>query len=253
MEYGIGNLAIAPLRAEGSERSEMVSQVLFGETFIINEWQENWVNITTTYDNYTGWIGKLLFKQISEAEFNDINKSKWPVTNSAVTWAFKKPEMALLYLPFGCTLPSFGGNECAIGDDHYLVPEMDEEVEDTLIETAMQFLNTPYLWGGRTHFGIDCSGFTQAVFKLHGYQLNRDASQQVLQGEEVSLGQAKAGDLAFFKNAEGKIIHVGILLGEDEIIHASGKVKIEQVDEQGIYSPEQGKHTHQLASVRRYF
>ncbi|GAA4911523.1 C40 family peptidase [Mucilaginibacter defluvii] len=254
MEYGICNMALAPLKAEASERSEIMTQVLFGEAFEILEWQEHWVKITTAYDNYTGWIGKLLFTNLDEADYNHIKQTPPAITNSAVTWAFKKPEMALLYLPFGSSLPFLEGDECRVGDDYYAVPEVDEELEDTLIETAMQFLNAPYLWGGRTHFGIDCSGLTQAVFKLHGIKIDRDASQQALQGELVTrIEDAKEGDLAFFANAEGRITHVGILLGDGNIIHASGRVKIEQIDEKGIYSEEQGKYTHQLALIKRYF
>ncbi|RYD84245.1 MAG: NlpC/P60 family protein, partial [Sphingobacteriales bacterium] len=122
-----------------------------------------------------------------------------------------------------------------------------------LIETATQFLNAPYLWGGRTHFGIDCSGLTQAVFKLHAIKILRDASQQAQQGEPVeNIADAQAGDLAFFENKDGRITHVGIMLDNETIIHASGKVKINRIDEWGIYSDELQRYTHKLSWIKRF-
>ncbi|MFI5159591.1 MAG: C40 family peptidase, partial [Sphingobacteriales bacterium] len=102
-------------------------------------------------------------------------------------------------------------------------------------------------------FGIDCSGFVQAVFKLHGTKLKRDASQQAEQGSLIeSLEEARLGDLAFFKNADGRVVHVGIMLNNKQIIHASGKVKIDSIDEDGIYSEELKRHTHTLHSIKRH-
>ena len=124
---------------------------------------------------------------------------------------------------------------------------------DALIVTALFFQNAPYLWGGRTLFGIDCSGFSQIVFKLNGIKLNRDAWQQAEQGAVVDfLPEAKSGDLAFFDNAEGRIIHVGIMLGTNKIIHASGKVRVDTIDNQGIYNAEMGRYTHKLRIIKRF-
>ncbi|RYZ91787.1 MAG: hydrolase Nlp/P60, partial [Sphingobacteriaceae bacterium] len=238
MEYGICNLAIAPLRAEPNERSEQTTQVLFGEAFEILEWQEHWVKITTAYDNYTGWIGRMLFELTDKQTYDDVKQVPPAITNSAVAWAFKKSDMSLLYLPFGSSLPYLQGTECRINDEIYLVPEVDgEEERESITETAMQFMNAPYLWGGRTHFGIDCSGLTQAVLKWHGIKIDRDASQQARQGVLIdNLDDAQEGDLAFFENKDGKITHVGIMLDNENVIHASGKVKINRIDKEGIYS-----------------
>ncbi|RYY34253.1 MAG: hydrolase Nlp/P60 [Sphingobacteriaceae bacterium] len=252
MEYGICNLALIPLRAEGDERSEQVSQILFGETFEILEWQEHWVNINTSYDNYTGWIARLQFELIAAAEYQELQNTPVLLTNSATSWVFRKLDMGLLYLPFGSLLPFVEDNECRVGAQTYIITENDEP-DESITETAMQFMNAPYLWGGRTHFGIDCSGLTQAVYRQHDIKIDRDASQQVKQGKLIeSLDDAQPGDLAFFENKEGKITHVGIMLDDGQIIHASGKVKIDSIDEHGIYSEEQQRHTHRFNCLRRY-
>jgi cell wall-associated NlpC family hydrolase len=124
--------------------------------------------------------------------------------------------------------------------------------KDNLVKTAYQYLNSPYLWGGKTPFGIDCSGFTQMVYKLNGYKLLRDASQQSTQGEVLSfIEESEPGDLAFFDNEEGKIIHVGIMLENNYIIHASGKVRIDRLDHLGIYNAEINRHTHRLRVIKK--
>ncbi len=117
---------------------------------------------------------------------------------------------------------------------------------------AMSFLNMPYLWGGRSPAGIDCSGFTNIVYKLAGIRLRRDAWQQSEQGILINfIDEARPGDLAFFQNEEGKIIHVGIILQQQKIIHASGRVRIDTIDHYGIYDEELKKYTHQLRLIRR--
>jgi len=251
MEYGICNLSIIPLRAEADDRSEQVSQVLFGETFEITEWKENWVKITTSYDNYTGWIGRLQFTMLGHLAFKKIKQTPPPLTHRAVTQAWKITNNSVLYLPMGSSLSFLEGTTCHIGDDRFeIIGEIGET--ENIVVTAISFLNTPYLWGGRSHFGVDCSGFTQAVFKLQGTHLLRDASQQVNQGFTVnSLKETKLGDLAFFDNTEGKVVHVGILLNNEKIIHASGKVKIDTVDEKGIYSEDLKRYTHKLRAIKR--
>jgi cell wall-associated NlpC family hydrolase len=121
-----------------------------------------------------------------------------------------------------------------------------------LINTAYMYLNAPYLWGGKSVFGIDCSGFTQMVYKLNGYKLLRDAAQQASQGEVLSfIEESEPGDLAFFDNEEGKIIHVGIMLENNYIIHASGKVRIDRLDHLGIYNAELNRHTHRLRVIKK--
>ena len=251
MEYGICNLSIIPLRAEASERSEQVSQVLFGEIFEITEWKEGWVKIITANDGYPGWIGRLQFVMLAHLDYKSFKQTPPSITYRPVTQAWKIANNSILYLPIGSSLSFLDGNTCHIGTEQFeIIGEKGES--ENLVVTATSFINTPYLWGGRTHFGIDCSGFTQAVFKLQGINLLRDASMQAEQGYAINtLNEVKLGDLAFFDNAEGKITHVGIVLNHDKIIHASGKVKIDSIDEKGIYSEESKRYTHKLRSIKR--
>jgi hypothetical protein len=249
MEYGICNLALIPLRAEPRHQSEIVSQLLFGETFELLERTENWVRVVTTFDGYQGWISDLQFTMIDGYE---LLTGKPPVlTNTVITEATKQSDGSKVYIPFGSSLPFFEGGKFTIGDDVYSV-EIKEHHAD-IIAIARCFLNVPYLWGGRTHAGIDCSGYVQALMRTQGINLMRDAWQQAGQGTVVDFLQAaKPGDLAFFDNAEGRIVHVGMMLGDDRIIHASGRVKIDRIDSQGIYADELKRYTHQLRIIKRY-
>lgn len=252
MQYGISTLSIIPLRAEASERSEMVSQLLFGETYQITEWQEKWVKVITAYDEYEGWISRVQVTILNEDDYLTLQEIDPLLTVEPVTIANKQTDNSLLLLPAGSTLPFYENGSSWINNEVFGVNAIGQPGND-LVATAKTYLNTPYLWGGRSHFGIDCSGFTQTVFKQHGIKIKRDASQQAEQGTVVDfLPAAQPGDLAFFDNAEGRIVHVGIMLDSEHIIHASGRVKIDKIDGQGIYSEELNKHTHQLRIVKRY-
>ena len=253
MEYGICNLAVIPLRAEPSERSEQVSQLLFGEVFEITEWQNNWVKIIAEADGYIGWIGRLQFAMLGHVAYKNIRNHPSKLTYQPVTQAWKMSDNSVVYLPAGSSLAFLEGTSCRIGHERFEIIGKIGEPED-IAATAKAFLNSPYLWGGRTHFGIDCSGFTQMVYKLKGLRIKRDASMQVKEGIKVdSIKEARLGDLAFFDNSEGRVTHVCIILNNEHIIHASGKVKIDTINEDGIYSREQKKYTHNLCGIRRFF
>lgn len=251
MEYGICNLAIVPLRAEAKHRSELVSQLLFGETYEVMERDENWVRIITTFDGYEGWISHLQFAAIDGDVYKQLYQSIPVLTRAVITAARKETDNSVLYLPFGSSLPFYDGIKCSVGDEDYRVESAGDL--NTFLEITYSFLNVSYLWGGRTHYGIDCSGFVQAVLRTQGVRLKRDASQQAKQGEVVDfLQEARFGDLAFFDNADDRITHVGIMLDNETIIHASGKVKIDRIDNQGIYSVDQKKYTHKLRIIKRF-
>jgi hypothetical protein len=253
MEYGICNLAVIPMRAEPNERSEQVSQVLFGESFEILEWKENWVQILTAHDGYKGWIGRLQFVMLGHIAYQQLQQNPPNLTYRPITQAWKIKDNSVLYLPVGSSLSFLKGTTCYIENEKFeIIGQIGDNEKIDLV--AKSFINSPYLWGGRTHFGIDCSGFTQVVFRLNGIQLKRDASLQAEQGALVdSLSKVQVGDLAFFNNAEGKITHVGLLLNKEHIIHASGRVKIDTIDEKGIYSEELKRYTHNLHSIKRIF
>lgn len=250
--FGICNLAIIPLRLEPSDRSEIVSQVLFGEHFEVLEELKQWRRIRLHYDDYEGWVDSKQFQIISEAAYNTLSKEPI-VLNADLIDYISAPNNTLLPIPLGASLSFL--NHSDINTTHFeFEGSKTSGIQDKskLINTAFMYLNAPYLWGGKTPFGIDCSGFTQMVYKLNGYHLLRDASQQATQGEALSfIEESEPGDLAFFDNEEGNIIHVGIIMENNYIIHASGKVRIDRLDHLGIFNPETQKHTHKLRVIKK--
>lgn len=239
------------MRAEPSERSEMVSQLLFGEIYEITGRTEKWLQITTLYDSYSGWIN---FTQVTDLDEEEHGKYAdiTVLSNKVISALVKHSDGTLVYIPFGSSLPGLRDGKALLGGELYDVSNLQTENTD-IIATAQSFLNAPYLWGGRTHMGVDCSGFVQAIFRQYGINLKRDAYLQAEQGTVVDfLPEAKAGDVAFFDNEDGKIVHVGIMLNNEQIIHASGRVKIERIDGQGIYSEEFNRYTHKLRIIKRY-
>jgi len=255
MDFGINILSIIPVRAKPDDRSEMVSQVLFGETMTRLETYKNWYYIRLVNDNYEGWIDFKQFCKLDEGEFNRINNTVAAITTDLVQLVKNTHKSYVFPLLIGSSLPAFEGSSFKIGN---VVYEFNGDIADLVIsqkklcEYAMLYLRTPYMWGGRSPFGIDCSGFVQMTYKLNGVCLPRDASQQAMQGETINLAEeAEPGDLAFFDNAEGKIIHTGMLLNSNKIIHASGEVRIDNFDHQGIFNRELNKYTYNLRIIKR--
>lgn len=257
MQYAINLNALLPVRADASERSEMVTQLLFGESCEILEKGELFFKIKNQSDSYIGWVDKKMIHPISEGEFVKLKeKTKFKVLSPAAD-VFCMNDKTIYRLPMGSTLPFYDidSSKFGIGDITFqihpdFVTFVDSGNKDGIIPYAKAFLNTPYLWGGKSIMGIDCSGFVQVVFSLNGYTLPRDASQQVVTGSEILFEDAIAGDLFFFEKA-GKITHVGIYLGSGHIIHASGKVRIDNVDAHGIYTNENTEYTHKFSTIRR--
>lgn len=250
--FGICNLANIPLRFEPSDRSELVSQVLFGEHFQILEQNQNWSKIKLAYDDYEGWIDNKQFKSITQEQFDLLSKDNI-ILNADLIEYITSYDNLLMPIPLGASL-SFLNYE-SINTENLSFEGMKTsgiKPKENILESAFMYLNAPYLWGGKTPFGIDCSGFTQMVYKLNGYKLLRDASQQATQGTALSfIEESEPGDLAFFDNDEGNIVHVGIIMENNYIIHASGKVRIDRLDHLGIYNAETNRHTHKLRVIKK--
>jgi hypothetical protein len=250
--FGICNLAIIPLRAEASDKSEIVSQILFGEHFEILEQLKQWSRIKMQYDDYEGWIDTKQFQEITESNFKQLSTDAI-ILNADLIEYITAPSNLLIPIPLGSSLSFLNYSEINTANfDFEGAKTSGIKPKKLLLNSAFMYLNAPYLWGGKTPFGIDCSGFTQMVYKLNGYKLLRDASQQALQGEALSfIEESEPGDLAFFDNDEGNIIHVGIIMENNYIIHASGKVRIDRLDHLGIYNAESNKHTHKLRVIKK--
>lgn len=250
--FGICNLGIVPVRSEASDKSEMVSQLLFGETFKIIETCPKWVKIQAFYDAYEGWIDQKQYQEITETQYQSLAEADLVLNGDLIDF-ISYDTTQLMPIPLGSALNFLDNNEINIPNFQFDgKKECGIKTKENLLKTAYLYLNAPYLWGGKTPFGIDCSGFTQMVYKLNGYKLFRDASQQAIQGEALSfIEESEPGDLAFFDNEDGNIIHVGIMMENNYIIHASGKVRIDRIDHLGIYNVDTGRHTHKLRVIKK--
>ena len=237
MEYGICNLAVIPVRKEGSHTSEMVSQLLYNELYKVLDEKPGWYLIQTEDDHYEGWIQGIQHHAIGDEEFQTLSQKKRFVVDQPVL-EHQGRQLSIgtmLYEPVAGTMT---------------IPEGFSPT--LMLDFAQKMLNAPYLWGGRSILGIDCSGFVQLCARAAGKTLPRDASQQVQEGELVYfLPEIQPGDLAFFGNEEGKIIHVGMMLDTERIIHASGQVRIDYLDQSGIFNKERNEHTHRLQVIKR--
>ncbi|MFV0531168.1 MAG: NlpC/P60 family protein [Flavobacteriales bacterium] len=253
MTHGIINLSVVPIRSEASDKAEMVTQGLFGELFIILEIHKPWIRVKMFDDSYEGWLDYKQFLPLSEEDFIQYKQSSNYFLKEYITFAFNKNKIPVT-LPLGVRLPFYKNNQFQLGEIYQIEAEIISEIQpkSQITKLSHLYLNTPYLWGGKTIFGIDCSGFTQQVYKMCGTSIPRDAFQQAELGTPLSfIEEAEPGDLAFFDNEEGCITHVGIILSENRIIHAHGKVRIDHLDHSGIFNTELKKHTHKLRVIKR--
>lgn len=270
--FGICNLSIIPCRSQPSDKSEMVTQLLFGEQYQILREEEKWLFIKIAADNYECWIDKKQYQKITEQDFNLLNNEPQRLSMEIVKKTGKDTNIVL-----GSVLPNLKKGRFEIAEEKFYfrgktVLSHKKSNRNNLIRVAKMYLNAPYLWGGRSPFGLDCSGFTQMVFRLNGIQLPRDAYQQAEKGDALNfIEEAQKGDLAFFDNEEGQIIHVGIIISpvqmkpvnsskqEEEkfkgarIIHSSGKVRIDALDHYGIFNAEKGRYSHNLRLLKKVF
>ena len=258
--FGISNLSIIPCRAEPSNKSEMVSQLLFGEHYFVLEENGEWIKIKNSRDNYVSWINQKQFVSIKEATFNSVQSQYPAIVSDLFAIVKNKKSNQSFPVPMGSYLPFYDNGSFSVEEQsEYSIDVSCVKTNfiadaDKCIQSAFMFLNSPYLWGGKSCWGIDCSGFTQICFANQGVFLPRDAYQQAEIGTPLSfVEEAQAGDLAFFDNEEGKIIHVGIVMNDSHIIHASGKVRVDRFDHFGIFHSERKKYSHQLRVIKRIF
>lgn len=235
MNKGICIVTVAPVRAENSDKSEIVTEILFGESADILEVNKNWTKIKMHYDGYEGWMDTKQIKPVSD-EY---------LANRKVT---------LITEDFSSVMTNDGKTLLSMGSEvefPAVASRRSHDLRESIALTAKEFLNIPYLWGGKSFFAVDCSGFVQLVYKIHHVKMPRDTYQQAEVGEALTfVEESQPGDLAFFENSEGKIIHVGIMLENQKIIHASGKVRIDTLDSSGIFNKEMNKHTHKLRVIK---
>ncbi|MEP7372105.1 MAG: C40 family peptidase [Chitinophagaceae bacterium] len=253
MDYAVVTVPAAPVRRKPRHQSELTNQLLFGETVkLIKQKGSLWVKVRSMHDGYEGWMTNALLKAIDQ----DNARAYCEYVSTGFLNLIHLDEMKIR-IPMGSSLPGFVDGLGKInGSIFHLEGEYHKRSEQpfeagTIKRLTSQWLNAPYLWGGRTILGVDCSGFVQVNYKMMGIDLPRDAWQQAQEGETVKkLKEAVCGDLAFFDDKE-EIVHVGILLGDDRIIHASGKVRIDSIDKNGIINSDTGKRTHSLRVIKR--
>ncbi len=258
---GIVLHSVVPVRAEASEGSEQLTQLLFGETVDVLEEKPRWNRVKNDADGQEGWVDAKMLSPLSEAEWDAYRKTdKKARVKFPMAPALSENNGQTIPLTAGTVLPDYkDGRFSVLGVGFRIDPMMVAAgpiamTKENVMDVVRYFLNIPYLWGGKNGLGMDCSGFTGIIHSLFGHQLLRNSGEQAQQGSPVkSRKNAIAGDLAFFDHEDGKISHVGLILDPDRIIHCSGRVKVEKLDDKGIYSIEQGgKYTHHLVCIRRY-
>jgi len=252
--------SIVPVRAEAREGAEQNTQMLFGELCEIIEEQPRWTCVRLESDGQEGWVDAKMICPMNSEEYASYRAALDGAATVAMPMVYAVSENN------GQTIPLTAGTRLAnykdgrfevlgVGfriDPTMVITQPVELNQENLLKTVRFFINVPYLWGGKNALGMDCSGFTQVVMSLFGKHLLRNASEQATQGTPVeTLKQAQAGDLVFFDHEDGRISHVGIAIDSERVIHCSGRVKVEKLDEKGIFSAEQGGYTHHLVSIRR--
>jgi gamma-D-glutamyl-L-lysine dipeptidyl-peptidase len=251
MEKFICENVFVPLRSGPSHKSEMLSQVLFGESYYVIDKSGSWMKIETKFDKYTGWIDA---DHIQHSQDEGLSYGHVLIRSLL---CYKKDKTKLV-LEAGCEIfnPDFESKTFEIGKNIYNTsPDFSDKfitTNNSLADTSMNFINSPYIWGGRIPSGIDCSGLTQLVYKIHDISIPRDSWQQAETGTSIDfIDEAEPGDLVFFDNDRGKISHVGMILTRGLIIHASGRVRIDTIDHQGIFKQETGRYSHHLRMIKR--
>ena len=256
MKYGICQVVISPGRLEPADQSEIRMQLVFGDLVYVIDVQKNWTQLEMVKYNYTCWVDTKHIAILEEEEFNSIINQKEVRVKDYTSSIVNDLNGEVSHLVKACILPNYKNKKLYFGNQSFtFLGNTNENLElnkSEIVKTTLEYLNSPYLWGGNSPYGIDCSGLTQMSYSLHGIQIPRDACDQAKVGETVSLiEESEPGDLAFFDNSEGVITHVGVILENNEIIHASGHTRIDKLDHQGIFRKDFGRYTHNLRIIKK--
>ena len=258
MKYAIINYSLVAVRKAPTEKSEMINQLLLGEEVIIHRTIQSWMCVESVFDGCSGWVNRVALDQVEEDEKHSLNNKNSIIVPRLNSASIPGEKNSTIHLMPGSRLLSFNSSsgDYTIGNQTYkLANRIDKELmkcdRRCITDTALSFLNAPFLWGGRSPFGTDSTGMIQNVGKIHGLSLPREAAQQVNMGLAINfIEEAKPGDLAFFDNDDGEIIHAGIMVEKGKILHAFGSVRIDAIDHQGIFREDTGEYTHQLRVVK---
>ncbi|MDO5571082.1 MAG: C40 family peptidase [Bacteroidales bacterium] len=258
--YGIALLALIPMRKNPNESSEMVSELMFGEVFSILKEDGSWAFIENKFDFYHGWIDRAMITEISEAEADALINSPVYIVRNPLTDIKCKGDNSPFRISMGSVLPGYIPNK-----NSFTVAERTFKINSnqvvrfelghlkSLLRTASLYMHTPYLWGGRSIMGADCSGFVQSVYRLNGVALPRDADQQCLLGEPIKgIENSYPGDLVFFENSLGNVVHVGMMFTKDMMIHCSGSVHLSKITNEGYWSDLLNDYVKRKPIIRRF-
>lgn len=248
MQYGICPLSIVPIRTSPDDTSEMSSQLLYGEHFKLLEQRKKWSKIRVAYDNYEGWVANNQIKLVSEDVYQQLDSNENKKVSSDIISHICTDDGMLLPVLLGSMVGSSSLLNHSFEGSHM----KETNPKEDLLDTAFLYLKAPFLAGGKTPFGTDCSGFAQMVYKINGYALERKAEAQSKQGEALSfIEESEPGDLAFFDDQDGIIDHVGIILKDNYIIHVNGHVRIDRLDHTGIFNTQEKSYTHKLRVIKK--